>query len=429
MTPPTAVFTTAREFARENRRVVLARARLGVLIGAIVLVLFVPVDLLHLPDDFATVTTIRFVGATLLLASLALVRRWRGDAHAIGLTAWGVTVLAATDAGIMLFSADSADPAYFFQVVGMIFLVFGTSLIVPLDGLQMFTIGAVPLVLHAAASARFGVEANLPFLFATFVAVMIAAIGSQASHLARLAEYERRAAKEEVLRMHADFVAMVSHDIRNPLNVIQGYAALLRESPALDAEARDYVRRLESSANTALVLASNVLLAARLDDQPLELRREPVLLAELLDRVLGGQRLFYDAKNVGLDVDVDRDLPAMSLDPGEIERVFTNLLSNALQFSRRGKRVSLTARSAERGWVEIRVEDQGDGIPPGAEQAIFARFGHTARRKGSTGLGLYIARSIVDAHGGTILAENRSDGPGARLLVRLPATTPLPGRA
>jgi signal transduction histidine kinase len=144
----------------------------------------------------------------------------------------------------------------------------------------------------------------------------------------------------------------------------------------------------------------------------------------LLDRALGGQRLFFAAKDVRLDLEIAGPLPPASLDGPQIERVLANLLTNALKFTPSGGRVRVEARLGGERLARILIEDSGEGIPPGAEEAIFERFARVSDRRDSTGLGLYISRAIVAAHGGRLFAESRADDRGARFVVELPLLPP-----
>jgi signal transduction histidine kinase len=116
------------------------------------------------------------------------------------------------------------------------------------------------------------------------------------------------------------------------------------------------------------------------------------------------------------------DLPAVDADVAALDRVFANLLGNAIKHTPAGGTVRIVARPSGATLIEVVVEDTGGGIPPGQEMRIFERYTGAASRADSTGLGLFIARTITAAHGGTISAENRLDARGARFRVVLPAT-------
>ena len=412
--------SAAESFARDNDALVLLRARSGIWLGALTILAFIPVDYVRMPDVFREVTTFRVLGVLLLLAMLPYARRIGAERSAVGLAAWVVTILSAIMAGVMSFSTGPSDPAYGLQVVGVILLVLGGSLLVPVDGARMFALASIPLLFHAAVSFRFPILDNLPYVFATFVAVIIASIGAHATYVMRFAEYERRVSKEALLTAHEDFVAMISHDIRNPIGVIQGYASILRESGSVtDEEAVDCLRRLESAAASALLLANNVLYAARLESRPPKHRRDEVQLRDLVDRALDGQQLLVELKRIRLVMEVDEDLPMLTADAGELERVFANLLNNAIKFTPEGGEVRVRARKPANGMLAVEFEDGGEGIPAGREEKIFERFTNASDRRDSTGLGLYLSRSIVKAHAGQIYAENLP-GRGARFVVRLP---------
>ena len=403
---------------RDDLPLILERARMGVWIGGLALLAFVPIDSFRMQEFFPAIAATRLVGAMLLFAALPFTRTPDAERHALRLAAWVVLVLSANVAATMTLSGGPTDPAYLLQVVCVVFLILGTSLFLPVDGKQMIIIASIPLVLHFFASLAFPLEQNLQYLFSSFVAVIIGTIGAHASHLMRIAEIERRVAKEQLLKANEDFVAMISHDIRNPIGVIQGYASLLKEGELSEKETQDCIRRLESAATTAMLLATNVLSAARLESRGAQLRREPLRVNEVVDRALDGQRLLVENKRIRLAMDVGDDLPSFEGDVAELERVFANLMNNAIKYTPEGGEIRVRA-AVESREIEIDFEDGGDGIPAGCEETIFDRFNRSSERKDSTGLGLYISRSIVAAHGGRIHAEN-VPGRGARFVVRLP---------
>jgi signal transduction histidine kinase len=404
--------------ASETRQLILARARLGVWLGGLALLIFVPIDYFRMQEFFPAVAATRLVGAILLFAALPFAQTPNAENHAVRLAAWVVLVLSAIVAATMTLSGGPTDPAYLLQVVGVVILILGTSLFLPVDGKQMIVIVSIPLVLHFFGSLAFPLEQNLQYLFTSFVAVIIGTIGAHASHLMRFAEIERRIAKEQLLKANEDFVAMISHDIRNPIGVIQGYASILKEGDLSEKETQDCIRRLESAATTAMLLATNVLSAARLESRGPQLRREPLRVVEVVDRALDGQRLLVENKRIRLSMDVDDELPSFEGDVAELERVFANLMNNAIKYTPEGGEIRVRA-AVESREIEIGFEDGGDGIPPGCEETIFDRYNRSSERRDSTGLGLYISRSIVAAHGGRIHAEN-VPGRGARFVVRLP---------
>ncbi|RSU45956.1 HAMP domain-containing sensor histidine kinase [Sphingomonas sp. S-NIH.Pt15_0812] len=224
------------------------------------------------------------------------------------------------------------------------------------------------------------------------------------------------------------FAADVTHELKNPLaslrSAVDGLGRV--SDPALQAQliaiVRDDVMRLDR-------LITDISDASRLDAQLSRAQFEPVDLAALL-AALVAQR-----EERGIERDIRLDLieeGSAMLVPGEgarLERVFENLIDNALSFSPDGGVVTILLH-ADDGERIVAVEDEGPGVPADKRETIFHRF-HSIRPEGEafgrhSGLGLAIARTIVDGHGGQITVENRADGrAGARFVVRLPAAAPM----
>ncbi|MGH7858588.1 MAG: sensor histidine kinase, partial [Candidatus Binatia bacterium] len=235
-----------------------------------------------------------------------------------------------------------------------------------------------------------------------------------------LGDWEGRAAKEALLRARSDFVAMLTHDIKNPLGAVSGYVSLLREEDPPPAEAREILARIEAANQTALLLATNFLDVSTIEASGVTISARPTDVGDLLRRILSEQRSQAETKGVDLALDARLDLPTLQADPGLLGRIFTNLIDNAIKFTPRGGAVRASARADGEGHLEVVVEDTGAGIPPDAMGRIFQRYSRASSRSDSTGLGLYIVRTFTEAHGGTVFAENRDDRLGARVGVRLP---------
>jgi len=151
----------------------------------------------------------------------------------------------------------------------------------------------------------------------------------------------------------------------------------------------------------------------------LRLHREPTDLARLIEEVVAGHRAAGDEAGVTLSVDVPSDIAALEIDPSRIRQVVGNLVANALRFTPSGGRVTIQAgRDGTGAWVRIR--DTGPGIPAESLAHVFDRFYRSPSSSGS-GLGLPIARNLVEAHGGQITIENRTEG-GTEVRFSLPAS-------
>jgi two-component system sensor histidine kinase KdpD len=228
-------------------------------------------------------------------------------------------------------------------------------------------------------------------------------------------------------RLRNSVLAALSHDLRTPLTALVGLSETLaqelaRNGGAAGGEAKAFAIRDQARRTARLV--DNLLEMARLEAGRIDLRRDWQSLEELAGSALATLEPALADRPV--EVALPADLPLVSCDGALIERVLYNLLENATKYTPPGTPIRISARAAE-GAVEIAVEDRGPGLPPGRERAIFDKFtrGDAESVVPGVGLGLAICRAIVEAHRGTIHAENRAGG-GARFVFTLPAEEPPP---
>lgn len=252
----------------------------------------------------------------------------------------------------------------------------------------------------------------------------------RAEVLLREREQRRRAEEQnlsllELDRLKTDFVATVSHELRTPLTSIVGYAELLQEVGGLSLEAREFSEVIDRNAKRLLDLVSDLLLIARLESGGLTIDRRPTPLRAALLEVVEDFRPAIDAKDLELALDLPDDGGPVHVDPSRFGQVIQNLLSNAVNFTPEGGRISLTARREGTGWV-VEVGDTGIGIPADELGWLFDRFyrASNARRLeiAGSGLGLAITRAIVELHGGVLGVQ--SDGSGTTMRVTFPDRPP-----
>ncbi len=239
-----------------------------------------------------------------------------------------------------------------------------------------------------------------------------------------------RAAREQAeaaSRLKDEFLAHVSHELRTPLTALLGWLQLLRANDPLTEKVREVLLR---NATSLRKLISDLLDLSAIVTGRLSLEIRPIDLAKVAAAALDVVRPAAAAKSIRLLFSADSALPPVAGDPARLQQVLWNLLSNAVKFT------------AERGEVEIRLErsgsrsvkaivsDTGKGIAPEALPQLFEPFrpGEIVQTTRG-GLGLAIARRIVEAHGGTILAESAGPGRGARFTVELPAARRAPEAA
>jgi PAS domain S-box-containing protein len=211
-------------------------------------------------------------------------------------------------------------------------------------------------------------------------------------------------------RMRQDLVAMLSHDLKNPLTAVTGFTEILRELPADDPQRDEFLARIEANAHSALSLAMNFVDASRIESGSLETHPEPVSLNEIVEQVLRQQESRAHVKHIRMETRLDRSRPTAMLDRRLIDRIVANLVNNAIKFSPAKSEVVIETALRD-GHVQLRIQDQGPGIPPEQRAKLFRRFSELgSARPDSTGLGLFIVKTLVDAQGGNVVADFPPEG-------------------
>ena len=259
---------------------------------------------------------------------------------------------------------------------------------------------------------------------------VLAARDAERDELLANAEHARQAA-EEANRLKDEFLMTLSHELRTPLNAIWGWARILREGH-LDEARRDRATEvIERNAHVQFQLIEDLLDVSRIVTGKLRLTVQRLDPVAVVTAAVESIRPAADAKGLHLELDVDPATGAMTGDPERLQQVVWNLGSNAVKFTPAGGRVRVGVGRLD-GHVRITVSDTGKGIEPAMLSVIFERFRQaesgTTRSFTGLGLGLAIARSLVEAHGGIIEAFSDGLGKGATFYVTLPtvARTPEP---
>jgi signal transduction histidine kinase/CheY-like chemotaxis protein len=224
-------------------------------------------------------------------------------------------------------------------------------------------------------------------------------------------------------RMKDEFLATLSHELRTPLNAILGYARMLRAGMVRDDKRDNALDTLERNATSLTQIVEDVLDVSRIASGKIRLNVQsldlPVVMHDALATVMPGA----EAKGVRIQSIVEPDIGPVSGDPDRLQQVIWNLLSNAVKFTPRGGRVQVRLQRVN-SHIEISVSDSGIGIREDFLPHLFERFRQadstTTRAHGGLGLGLAIARQIVELHGGTIHAFSSGEGKGATFRVELP---------
>ena len=223
-------------------------------------------------------------------------------------------------------------------------------------------------------------------------------------------------------RLKSDFLATMSHELRTPLNSVLGFSDLLLSNPQLPEKMRRWAGNIQTSGKQLLALINDLLDLAKIEAGKMEVKPEPVSLAELADGQLTMHRPLAEKKNIDLRAVVEPDLPPARQDAGKLRQILSNLLSNAIKFTPEGGRVQLRAEAAGADLV-LTVTDTGVGIAPENQELVFEKFRQAAspmtREYEGTGLGLSIVRELSKLLGGDVTLKSEV-GRGSTFTVRLP---------
>lgn len=218
------------------------------------------------------------------------------------------------------------------------------------------------------------------------------------------------------------FLAGLSHELKTPLALIRGYAETLRYPQVREDEKlyHDSLDVILTETDHLTEMVNQLLLAARLQARALTLDLDEIALGPMLQKLVDEFRQAYPTHR--WQIEVAEDLPTIVADPTRLREVFQNLLSNAVQYSDPDTLIRVTAESTSNG-VRVSVTDEGIGISSKDQQRLFQRFFRASDRADGTGLGLYMSKAIVEAHGGTIRVDSEL-GCGSTFTVELPRTQP-----
>ena len=239
---------------------------------------------------------------------------------------------------------------------------------------------------------------------------------------ARLEEAERQQRETEQLRRN--LLAWIGHDLRTPLASIRALVEALTDGVVTEpTKAQRYLRTIQRDAASLSSLIDELFEMAQIEAGGLHLERQPISLSDLISDTLESFAVKAEELGIGLSGSADPRVDPVRVDAGLVGRVLTNLIGNAVRHTPSGGAVSVSAQSVV-GGVRVDVYDSGPGIPVESLSKIFEQFyrGEQSRSRakgGGSGLGLTIAKAIVETHGGVIGAENRFEG-GARFYFVLP---------
>lgn len=217
--------------------------------------------------------------------------------------------------------------------------------------------------------------------------------------------------EKQLEEMKVDFVSMAAHELRTPLTAIRGYASLLQMHYAthLEDQAKELLTRLIVSTTNLANLIDNLLSVSRIERNSMIIDTKPIDLPIILTDVFDSFKPQAQTKHQTYTLSVPQQMPKVMADPFRIGQVFINLISNAINYTPEGGAISVNVQNKGE-YLEIAVQDSGEGIPPEALPRLFTKFfrvsGSLEQGSKGTGLGLYITKSIIEMHHGKIWAES-----------------------
>jgi two-component system, OmpR family, sensor histidine kinase BaeS len=226
---------------------------------------------------------------------------------------------------------------------------------------------------------------------------------------------------ERATALRRQMTADIAHELRTPLTVISGYLESLRDGILPPTQERLDTLYEESQHLARLVEDLRTLSLA--DAGELSLHRQATAPRDLLDRLAQVYHPQAVQQGVQIGIEVEHDLPEIEIDPDRMQQVLSNLVSNALRYTPSGGRITLLARRESPIHLQLIVQDSGAGIAAEDLPRVFERFyrgDHSRQEEGASGLGLAIARSIVELHGGTISVASAGAGQGSTFTIELP---------
>ena len=285
----------------------------------------------------------------------------------------------------------------------------------------------LPLLVEGAPAGALTFHFTVPVNFDEEYQALLVSVAqhcAQALDRARLYESTQRARAdaERANRIKDDFVSIVSHELRTPLNAILGWTTMLQRGTLAPEKSARALQSIHDNASRQARLIEELLDFSRVTSGRTSLQMEPVDVRELIRGVVESMIPTAVARAVDLDL---APVPPVAVrgDIRRLEQVCFNLIDNALKFTPDGGRVAIDVRIAS-GQVEIEVKDTGAGMEPDFLPYVFDRFRQadstTSRTHGGLGLGLSIAKQLVEAHGGRIAARSDGKGAGSAFTVRLP---------
>ncbi len=322
-----------------------------------------------------------------------------------------------------------------------IFMAFLAYLIVRYKAFDIKLLGTQALVITLVfliGAQFFYVKTQTSFFLTTITFLLVIATG-----ILLIRSFKRSEERKEELQVMADrlavsndklreldntkteFISIASHQLRTPLTSIKGYCSLLLEGSygKVDPLVEEVLHRILLSNDRLVNLVENLLNISRMEAGRMEYKFEDNRVEDILSELYDSFSIAASAKKLAFDLKLpEQPLPIVPLDKQKMQEVFSNLIDNAIKYTQEGS-VSVTVEAGTERKIKVTVKDSGIGTPKSEIPFLFAKFsrGKDINRlhANGTGLGLYVAKNIVEAHKGTIRIESEGDGKGTSFIVEL----------
>lgn len=237
--------------------------------------------------------------------------------------------------------------------------------------------------------------------------------GADPNGIRTLLTFHDRTSAQELEDMKVDFVALAAHELRTPISIIRGYIEILEDElgDKLSPEQSEFMRKLSFSASQLSGFINNILHVSRIEHGDLSLKLEELDWSQLVIGTTDELKQKASVQGKKLEFKIASGLPHVAVDKMSITEVINNLVDNAIKYSGQGTTVTLSVRQNGE-MIETTIQDQGVGIPENAIDKLFTKFYRSHRTRTShrgTGLGLYMSKSVVEAHGGSIWVRSKVD--------------------
>lgn len=427
---------TLESFQDHLRRINLAGARLAYILAACLVPATSVLDWISVPERASQFLGIRLATSAVAMVGLALTYWKPLQRHPVAFGAGG-PLLSAMAIEVMILSLDGPSSPYY---AGLNLCILAYAVLFTCKWQHSLLVSGLVVLIWLIPAAPRAVEgsldwktsfSNLVFLFDTAVIAVASAViryrSAEREHRTRsmLAKTSSELSESlqqlrELDRLKNEFFANISHELRTPLTLILSPVEDLLTQP-LTADLSTPLRIVRRNAQRLLRLIDDLLDLARLDGGGLRLNVADVNIGDLVLRVVEAARPAAEARSQTLEGPSPPSSSIIFGDPHRLEIILTNLIGNAMKFTPEGGRIAVSMATGDQ-WVEVHVKDTGPGIAKDKQERVFDRFyqveGSERRSQGGAGIGLPLARSLAELHGGELKVESDL-GQGSTFILKL----------